>query len=72
MSKSMSAIQAEFDRIALHSNSDGWDHNNHYHDFLLKHVPSRCSEALEIGCGTGEFARLLAQRSERVLALDLS
>jgi ubiquinone/menaquinone biosynthesis C-methylase UbiE len=68
----MSAIQAEFDRIALHANGDGWDHSNHYHDFLLKHVPPDCREALEIGCGTGEFARLLAQRSERVLALDLS
>jgi ubiquinone/menaquinone biosynthesis C-methylase UbiE len=72
MSKPMSAIQAEFDRIALHSNGDGWNHNNHYHDFLLKQVPAVCSEALEIGCGTGEFARLLAQRSERVLVLDLS
>jgi len=27
---------------------------------------------LEIGCGTGAFARVLAQRAEHVLALDLS
>jgi ubiquinone/menaquinone biosynthesis C-methylase UbiE len=27
---------------------------------------------LEIGCGTGRFSRLLAARSDRVLALDLS
>ncbi len=64
-------VQADFDRIALLF-SDEWDHNSHYHSFLLKHAPPRCTEALEIGCGTGAFSRLLAQRSERVLALDLS
>src|SRR6266699_357004 len=68
-------VQADFDRIALLSNKDadeGWSHNNHYHRFLLKQVPARCAEALDIGCGTGEFARLLASRAEHVLALDLS
>ena len=67
----MSTIQADFDRIALLA-GDEWNHNNHYHDFLLKHVPSPCRETLEIGCGTGSFSRLLAAHSERVLALDLS
>jgi SAM-dependent methyltransferase len=68
-------VQADFDRIALLSNKDadeGWNHSNHYHRFLLEHVPARCSEALDIGCGTGEFARLLAPRAEHMLALDLS
>ncbi len=69
--KSMSEIQADFDRIALLS-TDEWNHNNHYHGFLLKHVPSPCAEALDIGCGAGSFSRLLAQRSSRVMALDLS
>ncbi len=68
-------IQADFDRIAQFSNNDsddGWNHNNHYHRFLLEHVPTRCVEALDIGCGTGLFARLLAHRAKHVLALDLS
>ena len=64
-------IQADFDKLALLS-SEGWDHNSHYHRFLLKKVPSNCRNALEIGCGTGTFARLLARRVEHVLALDLS
>jgi ubiquinone/menaquinone biosynthesis C-methylase UbiE len=68
---SATQIQADFDRIALLS-TDEWNHNSHYHDLLLKHVPSPCAEALEIGCGTGSFSRLLAQRCKRVLALDLS
>lgn len=66
-----SIIQADFNRLALLS-SEGWNHNSHYHGFLLKHVPSPCQHALEIGCGTGTFARLLAHRAGHVLALDLS
>jgi SAM-dependent methyltransferase len=67
----MSTIQQDFDRIALVS-PDGAAHNDHYHNFLLRHLPSSCRNVLEIGCGMGGFARRLAQRSERVLALDLS
>lgn len=68
--ESSSVIQADFDRIALLS-QDHWGHNSHYHHLLLRYIPP-CRNALEIGCGTGAFARLLAQRVEHVLALDLS
>lgn len=64
-------IEADFDRLAL-LDDEGWTANNHYHDFLLKHVPQNCENALEIGCGTGAFARRLAERCKRVVALDLS
>jgi ubiquinone/menaquinone biosynthesis C-methylase UbiE len=64
-------IRADFDRIAL-LESSGWNHNDHYHRFLLRHLPQPCAEALDIGCGTGGFARLLAARCGNVLGLDLS
>ncbi len=67
----MAPIEADFDRLAL-LDDEGWTANNHYHKFLLQHVPHNCENALEIGCGTGAFARLLAKRSKRVIALDLS
>ena len=67
----MSAIQRDFDRIAL-LETGGWDHSNHYHDYLLQHVPLGCQRALEIGCGTGSFSRQLAGYSKQVMALDLS
>lgn len=67
----MSTIQTDFDRIALVS-PDGSLQNSHYHNFLLRRLSSRLPAALEIGCGKGEFSQRLAQRSERVLALDLS
>ena len=68
----MSAIQTDFDRIALLSADDGWTQNNHYHNFLLRSLPAKCESALEIGCGTGAFSRRLAQHAQNVLALDLS
>src|SRR5215212_4342024 len=67
----MSSVEADFDRLAL-LDEEGWTTNNYYHEFLLKHVPRDCANALEIGCGTGAFARLLARRSRRVVGLDLS
>jgi len=67
----MSTIQTDFDRIALVS-PDGSLQNSHYHNFLLRHLPPKCEHALEIGCGKGEFSRRLAERSQQVLALDLS
>lgn len=67
-----SKIQQDFDRIA-DLPDEGWNHNGHYHPYLLRHLPATSElDALEIGCGTGTFARLLAQRYRRVLALDLS
>ena len=67
----MSTIQQDFDRIALVS-TDGATCNDHYHNFLLRRLPAHCHHALEIGCGSGSFARRLAERSEHVTAIDLS
>ena len=67
----MSVIQADFDRLAL-LDAEGWTHNNHYHNFLLPHIRHDCQNALEVGCGTGAFARRLAERARHVVALDLS
>jgi ubiquinone/menaquinone biosynthesis C-methylase UbiE len=69
----METIRADFDRLAvLEDTTGGWSHNDHYHPYLLRHIPNPCTESLEIGCGTGAFARLLARQSRHVLGLDLS
>ena len=67
----MLSVEADFDRLAL-LDEEGWTANNQYHNSLLKHVPRDCENALEIGCGTGAFARTLAKRCRRVVGLDLS
>lgn len=65
------AVRTSFDSLAG-LDKGGWSHNQHYHAFLLKHLPNRMEAALDIGCGTGDFARVLAVRAERVLAVDFS
>jgi SAM-dependent methyltransferase len=67
----MQKIRDDFDRLALYDRQE-WNHNNHYHRFILKQLPDRCRTLLDIGCGVGEFSRLLAQRVDSVIAVDLS
>ena len=64
-------VRADFDQLAVLPRGS-WDYEVHYHDFLLRQLPARPRSALEIGCGTGAFSRKLAQRCERVHAIDLS
>jgi ubiquinone/menaquinone biosynthesis C-methylase UbiE len=72
MPQPAATTRTDFDRIALLTERSGWSHNDHYHNFLLSHVPRHCKAILEIGCGTGAFSRALAARSSRAVALDLS
>jgi SAM-dependent methyltransferase len=67
----MSVIERDFDRLA-ELDDEGWTSNNHYHNFLLQHVPRHCEHALEVGCGTGAFSRRLAAHAQQVTAIDLS
>jgi SAM-dependent methyltransferase len=47
-----------------------WDHNAHYHPWLLRQLPRRFGRALDVGCGSGDLVRLLAGRGERVQGVD--
>ncbi|MFB7631947.1 class I SAM-dependent methyltransferase [Streptomyces sp. NPDC056149] len=47
-----------------------WDHNAHYHRWILRQLPARCARALDIGSGSGDLARLLATRAEAVHGVD--
>ena len=47
-----------------------WDHNIHYHRFLLEQVPLRAGRALDVGCGAGLFAERLDATVPEVLAID--
>jgi ubiquinone/menaquinone biosynthesis C-methylase UbiE len=71
VAQTLSSIASDFDRIA-HLPSDRWDHNRLYHDVLLRALPSKARDALEIGCGTGELTLKLAARVARVVGVDLS
>ncbi|MGE7384814.1 class I SAM-dependent methyltransferase [Streptomyces sp. NPDC004126] len=47
-----------------------WDHNAHYHRWILRQLPRRCDRALDVGSGSGDLARLLAGRADSVLGVD--
>ncbi|AOR33629.1 SAM-dependent methyltransferase [Streptomyces fodineus] len=47
-----------------------WDHNAHYHPWLLRQLPRRFARALDVGCGSGDLVRLLAERGEWVQGVD--
>ena len=64
-------IQSDFDQLAV-LDTDVWDHNSYYQNYLLKQIPPRCEKILDIGCGTGSFSRQLSQYAKSVVALDLS
>lgn len=71
MTAPVDQIRQDFDRIAQLTERHGGESDT-YHQYLSQQLPPRFESALEIGCGTGEFTRLLASRAKRVLALDLS
>lgn len=64
-------IIEDFNRIA-NTKACVWEHNNHYHKFLIRFVPESCIQALDIGCGRGEFTRLLAKKAQNVVGIDIS
>jgi ubiquinone/menaquinone biosynthesis C-methylase UbiE len=50
---------------------DTWNHNTHYHDLVLRSMPSPCQRALDVGCGTGMLSRRLAEHCGEVIAIDI-
>ncbi|MFB7928105.1 class I SAM-dependent methyltransferase [Streptomyces sp. NPDC056039] len=47
-----------------------WDHNAHFHRWILRQLPARAGNALDVGCGSGDLARLLAGRADQVHGID--
>src|SRR5262245_49302004 len=67
----LAEVRSDFDRIARLS-AGASDLLDPCERWLLARAPARMGESLDVGCGSGAFARELARRSRRVLAIDLS
>lgn len=48
-----------------------WNHNTHFHRYLLRQFPQQVDRALDIGCGLGLFSQKLSRRAKNVDALDV-
>lgn len=47
-----------------------WNHNIHYHNFILSKIPSFCRTALDVGCGYGAVADKMRYFCNEVTAID--
>lgn len=65
------SLKKDFDEIARIYHPK-WDHNIHYYKYLSKLIPEKCESILDIGCGNGEFARLISGKSNKILCSDIS
>jgi SAM-dependent methyltransferase len=69
-------IAADFDRLAgAGPAKHRWNHNNHYYSLMIKSIPPelpRSAPVLDVGCGTGQLCRMLAERFDKATGIDLS
>ena len=47
-----------------------WNHNEHFHGWILRSLPARRQTAVDVGCGTGVLAGKLASHFARVTGID--
>jgi SAM-dependent methyltransferase len=47
-----------------------WNHNEHFHGWILRSLPARRRAAIDVGCGTGVLAGKLASHFARVTGID--
>jgi hypothetical protein len=47
-----------------------WNHNERYHDWILRNLPSRRDSALDVGCGRGVLLGKLATSFSTVVGID--
>jgi SAM-dependent methyltransferase len=47
-----------------------WNHNEHFHGWILRNLPPRRQAAIDVGCGTGVLAGKMAPHFAEVTGLD--
>ena len=47
-----------------------WDHNEHFHGWIMRNLPGRRRAAVDVGCGTGVLAGKLARYFAHVTGID--
>lgn len=65
-------VKQDFNEIAELQEHSNWNHNNCYFKYLMSFVPEKIEVCLDIGCGHGELSALLAEKANKVIAVDLA
>jgi len=47
-----------------------WNHNEHFHGWILRNLPARRNVAMDVGCGKGVLAGKLATQFAHVTGID--
>ena len=47
-----------------------WNHNDHFHPWILAHLPSGAQRVLDVGCGRGDLLAALRTRCPHVEGID--
>lgn len=47
-----------------------WDHNQHFHRWILRSLPDPCARVLDVGCGRGDLIVALAEHGCSVDGID--
>jgi SAM-dependent methyltransferase len=47
-----------------------WNHNDHFHGWIVRNLPARRRTAIDVGCGKGVLAGKLAAYFEQVTGID--
>ncbi len=61
-------------RLAVHLDAFNqrhpWNHNEHFHGWILRHLPDRPGRVLDAGCGRGTLIAMLSSRCRQVDGID--
>lgn len=47
-----------------------WNHNDHFHGWVLANLPDPCVRAVDVGCGRGGLLAALAEHVDQVVGVD--
>ena len=47
-----------------------WNHNVHFHPWILRSLPQDCQRVLDVGCGVGDLVLALSTRAREVDGID--
>lgn len=63
-------VAAVVRRLDRFNSRHPWNHNDHFHGWILRNLPARRQLAVDVGCGSGVLAAKLASRFARVTGID--